>query len=156
MELPVLVKVCAWFVYLTLPLGGFQFEEQWVFSSQIFNMLRFRVCPSYLAVRVECTRHWKSDTSGFVVIDGSIAWKVLEGWENRINNYFVLDVSVRFNKTRPVRSCLKKKNKKILKCFVQNFWHAQLHQIIFKLYNWDIDRKLIVFLWKWPAQNSEI
>jgi hypothetical protein len=28
---------------------------------------------------VECRRHWKSDSSGFVIVDGSVIWKVLEG-----------------------------------------------------------------------------
>jgi hypothetical protein len=32
-----------------------------------------------LQISIECRRRWKSDTSGFVIIDGNVTWKVLEG-----------------------------------------------------------------------------
>jgi len=36
-------------------------------------------CVYSCLLDVECRRRWKSDTSGFVIINGSVAWKVLEG-----------------------------------------------------------------------------
>jgi len=54
------------------------------------------------ATCVERRRRWKSDTSGFCN-----CWKWFwKGDTNLINNYFVLDVSVRFSVNRPVRSHL--------------------------------------------------
>ena len=48
-------------------------------SREVLGTGGWRQGPRRRLLDVECRRRWKSDTSGCVIIDGSVAWKVLEG-----------------------------------------------------------------------------